>query len=217
MRFNLVLMGPPGCGKGTQAIRLARRFSIPHISTGDILRQAVRDGSPLGREVGALLATGALVSDTLITSLVQDRLTKPDVSHGFILDGFPRTLAQAQRLGGMLPDDAPLVVALIAVPEEEIVRRLSSRRLCESCRITQSVSDASDPDSESCPYCGGRLVRREDDEASTVRRRLATYAAEAEPVISYYRQRQGFVGIDGLQPPERVTTALFAEIARQTT
>lgn len=212
MRLNLVLMGPPGCGKGTQAVRLARRFSIPHISTGDILRQAVRDGSPLGREVGALVAAGSLVSDALITDLVHHRLANPDVASGFILDGFPRTLAQAERLDAMLPD-RPLV-ALISVPEEEIVRRLSSRRLCESCRITQSVSDAPDPEAESCPYCGGVLVRREDDEAGTVRRRLATYAEQAEPVISYYCGRPEFLRINGLQQPERVTAALFREMER---
>ena len=211
MAVNLVLIGPPGGGKGTQATRLTRRFAIPHISTGDILRQAVRDGSPLGREVGAIIARGELVSDALISDLVRDRLSKADASAGFILDGYPRTIAQAEFLDGVL-QGAMLIVALISVPDEAIVQRLSSRRVCESCRLTQSVSDPHDSHAESCPYCGGRLVRREDDAAETVRRRLTTYAAVANPLIEHYKSRPGFISVDGLRPPDVVTAALIAQI-----
>jgi adenylate kinase len=213
MPVNLVLIGPPGSGKGTQAIRLAKRFGIPHISTGDILRQAVRDGTPLGKEVGATIAQGSLVSDTLITDLVRDRLAQPDVARGFVLDGFPRTIVQAQVLDQII-EGASLVVALIDVAHEQIVQRLSSRRICESCRITQSVSDPAEGHTESCPYCGGALVRREDDDPETVRHRLATYASFAAPLIAHYRPRPRFISVDGLQQPEAVTKALVKEIKR---
>ena len=213
MRVNLVLIGPPGSGKGTQAARLARRFGIPHISTGDILRQAVRDETPLGLEVGALMARGALVGDELMADLVRDRLSRDDAAAGFILDGFPRTVVQAQTLDDIMRDK-PLFVVLISVDEEEIVRRISSRRICKSCSLTQSVSDLGNGQGDSCPYCGGTLVRRDDDDPETVRTRLATYAAFAAPVIGFYRERPGFVAVDGLQPPERVTEALMSGIVR---
>jgi adenylate kinase len=213
MPVNLVLIGPPGSGKGTQAVRIAQRYAIPHISTGEILRAAVRAGSSLGREVAATLASGGLVSDTMMTDLVHDRLSKEDAASGFVLDGFPRTLAQAQALDGML-GDAPLVVALIAVASEEVVRRLGRRRVCGSCGITQSVSSDSDDNvqAEPCPYCGGNLVRRQDDDPDTVTKRLAAYAAFAEPVVDYYRQRPVFGSVDGLREPDAVTVALCAHI-----
>jgi adenylate kinase len=213
MPINLVLIGPPGSGKGTQAARLARRYALPHISTGDILREAVRSDTPLGRQVGALIARGELVGDHLIRDLVRERLHQPDAMAGWLLDGFPRTLAQAQALDEMM-SGVRLIVALIDVPDEEIVTRLGSRRVCTSCRLTQSVSDVAGSQSETCPYCGGTLVRREDDAAETVRRRLATYAATAAPVIEHYRHRPDFVSINGLQQPEEVTTCLFTEITR---
>jgi adenylate kinase len=211
MRVHLVLIGPPGSGKGTQALRLARRFSIPHISTGDILRQAVRDGTPLGQQVAAIMSSGALVSDSLITELVRERLAQPASGRGVILDGFPRTVAQANALDGMM-NGKPLIVALIDAADEEIVKRLSSRRVCQSCGITQSVSDPENAAAESCPYCGGTLVRREDDAPETVRRRLATYASFAGPLIDHYRSRPGFIAVNGLQPPDEVTASLIRGI-----
>jgi adenylate kinase len=213
MQINLVLIGPPGSGKGTQALRLAERYAIPHISTGDILRAAVRARSPLGLQVDATLASGALVGDGLMTKLVRERLGKRDAAAGFVLDGFPRTVMQARALDAM-PAAKALVVALISVADEEIVRRLGSRRVCDHCRITQSVSDAEDPDSGACPYCGGRLIRRQDDDPETVRHRLATYATFTDPVISHYRPRATFESIDGLQHPDLVTAALCAHIER---
>lgn len=212
MRLNVVLIGPPGSGKGTQAVRLAQRYRVPHISTGDILRAAVRAQSPLGKQVADTLASGGLVSDDLMTDLVRERLAASDAARGFILDGFPRTAVQAKVLDELVGANS-LIVALIDVPSEAIVRRLSLRRLCGSCGITQSVADHGDapehePHSDPCPYCGGQLVRREDDNPVTVRRRLDTYAAYAEPVIAYYRSRPTFGAVDGLQALERVTTGL---------
>jgi adenylate kinase len=206
MRLNLVLIGPPGSGKGTQAVRLAEHYAIPHISTGDILRAAVKAGTELGRTVADTLASGGLVGDDLMTELVRSRLAQPDVARGFILDGFPRTVGQAEALDGMLTK--PLVIAVIAAADEEIVKRLGKRRVCGSCGITQSVDADTEEQIDPCPYCGGTLVRRQDDDPATVRHRLATYAKFAKPVVAYYRPRPTFGSVDGLQRPQDVTAAL---------
>ena len=211
---NIIFIGPPGSGKGTQAARIAERYRIPHISTGDILRAAVKAGTPLGLEVASTLAAGGLVSDDLMTDLVRSRLGAPDVAGGFLLDGFPRTAAQARSLDAILAG-APLITVLISVEDEAIVGRLASRRVCESCAITQSVTEGSSEHGQSCPYCGGRLVRRPDDDPDVIRRRLATYAAFAEPLVDYYRQRPRFGRVDGLQAPQAVTAALVALIDSQ--
>jgi len=213
MVANLVLIGPPGSGKGTQALRLARRYRIPHISTGDILRQAVRDNTPLGRQVATTIARGSLVSDDLISDLVRHRLAQPDTQGGFLLDGFPRTVVQAQALEELVKG-APLVAILLEVDYEAIVRRLSSRRICNSCGLTQSVSDDMEGLAESCPYCGGSLVRRDDDDPETIRHRLATYDSFAGPVVAHYRHRPAFIAINGVQAPDEVSAALFAAIDR---
>ena len=213
-RVNIVFIGPPGSGKGTQAVRIAERYGIPHISTGDILRAAVKARSELGRQVAATLAGGGLVSDDLMTDLVRSRLARADAKHGFLLDGFPRTVTQAQTLEKMLAG-APLIVALISVADDAIIARLSNRRICETCTITQSVFVGSEGENDACPYCGGRLVRRQDDAPATIRRRLENYAAFAEPLIEYYRARPGVGSIDGLQEANQVTAALTAHIDRQ--
>jgi adenylate kinase len=216
MRLNVVLIGPPGSGKGTQAVRLAERYRIPHISTGDILRAAVRAQSPLGKQVADTIASGGLVGDGLMSDLVRERLAASDAARGFILDGFPRTVVQANVLEEITGTQA-LIIGLIDVPFEAIVHRLSLRRVCASCGITQSVADPGDdgdhePHVDPCPYCGGPLIRREDDNPATVRHRLATYASFAEPIIAYYRPRPTFGSVDGLQPLERVTSALSGHI-----
>jgi len=211
MRLNLVLIGPPGSGKGTQAVRIAEKYGIPHISTGDTLRAAVRAGTPLGRQVADTLASGGLVGDALMTDLVRNRLSAPDVAGGFVLDGFPRTVAQAEALDTIV--GVPLVVALLEAADEEIVRRLGKRRVCRSCGITQAVSADTEEQIDPCPYCGGTLVRRQDDEPATVRHRLTTYAEYAGPVIAYYRARSTFGAVDGLRHPEDVTASLAALIA----
>ena len=206
---NIILIGPPGSGKGTQAVRIAERYRIPHVSTGDMLRAAARAGTPLGLQVAATLASGGLVPDDLMTDLVRARLAQPDASGGFLLDGFPRTVVQAESLDAIL-GGAPVLTVLISVPDEAIVQRLGTRRVCDSCTITQSVSDTGNGNGngESCPYCGGRLIRRADDEPDVVRRRLAVYASTADPLVAYYRARPGFAVVDGLQPPDAVTAAL---------
>ena len=157
------------------------------------------------------MASGGLVTDDIMTELVRERLGRCDTAPGFILDGFPRTIAQAHALDEM-PSAAPTVVALIAVADEEIVRRLCMRRVCGTCRLTQSVASSSDPDRDACPYCGGRLERRKDDSPEVVRRRLATYASFAEPLIGYYDARALLASVDGLGQPEDVAAALCAWI-----
>jgi adenylate kinase len=187
-------------------VRIAERYAIPHISTGDILRAAVKAGTELGRQVAETLASGGLVSDDLMTDLVRARLAQPDVRRGFLLDGFPRTPAQAHALDAIL-DGAPLITISIVADDDAIVRRLGTRRVCESCAITQSVSDVA-AEGEACPYCGGRLVRRPDDEPDVVRRRLATFAASAEPLVAHFRERPRFLAVDGLQSPAEVNAAI---------
>jgi adenylate kinase len=208
-----VLLGPPGSGKGTQATRLADRLAVPHISTGDILRAAVKGGTPLGQQVAGIMTAGGLVGDDLITDLVRDRLAEPDTARGFILDGYPRTAAQATALDTMRPPDA-FIVALIQVPDDAIVKRMSSRRVCDSCGLTQSVSPDSKSDGENCPYCGGDLIVRPDDNPDTVRRRLATYAEAATPLVRYYKARLLYGEVNGLQHADKVTAALLAHIER---
>jgi adenylate kinase len=206
-----VLIGPPGSGKGTQAVRIAERLSIPHISTGDILRAAVKAQSPLGLQVAGIMAAGGLVGDSLITDLVRDRLARPDTARGFILDGFPRTASQAEALDTMRPPESFLVV-LIDVPGDAIVKRMSSRRVCDSCAISQTAD--AEAERQGCPYCGGNLLRRPDDHPDTVRRRLDTYAEACGPVVDYYRPRPSFAAIDGLRHADAVTADVMACVAR---
>jgi adenylate kinase len=161
------------------------------------------------------MASGGLVGDELIADLVRDRLAASDAARGFILDGYPRTRAQAEALDTMRPPDS-FTVALIQVPDETIVKRMSSRRVCDACGITQSVSPDAKGDSDTCPYCGGNLIRRPDDNPETVRRRLKTYAETATPVIQYYKSRPRYGEVNGLQHADKVTAALLAHIDRGT-
>ena len=163
--------------------------------------------------MGATIAAGSLVSDALITDIVRARLQEPDVASGALLDGFPRTVMQAEALDAMVPPER-LIILLLQVVDEEIVRRMMRRRICQSCGITQTVPETQAAEAGHCPRCGDPLVRREDDAPGIVRHRLRTYAALAEPLVAFYTNRPGFTAVDGLQPPEHVTAALFAHIDR---
>ena len=166
MGLNVIMLGPPGAGKGTQAERLAKRLGVPRVSTGDILREAVSAGSDLGRQVQAVMSRGELVGDALMVEVVRERICRPDAAAGFVLDGFPRTIAQADALETLLEGrGAPAVVELV-VPEDELVRRLSARRVCAVCGVNAWAADTD------CAACGGRLVQRDDDTAEVVRERL---------------------------------------------
>lgn len=213
MAVNLVMMGPPGAGKGTQAERFAREQGIPKISTGDILREAVAAGSPMGLAVKAQLERGELVGDELIIGIVRERLARPDADRGFVLDGFPRTVPQARALDEMLEGRDPLVVVEIQVPDEELVRRVRSRRICADCGTTASAFSGDPALAEKCQKCGGRLVPRSDDNEVVVRDRLKVYWTATRPMIAYYHERPTYRVVDGAQPPERVRAALIEAVA----
>lgn len=214
MSLNLIMLGPPGAGKGTQAERFARARGIPRISTGDILRDAVHVGTEVGRRARAIMDRGELVSDDVIIGIVKERLERPDVRPGFVLDGFPRTVAQAAALDGIMTGRDPLIVIDIVVPEAELMRRLGSRLICADCGANAPVEDAramaADP--LTCRKCGGPLVQRTDDSDVVVRERLKVYHRRSAPLVEYYRARPTFRSVDGAQPPDRVQGDLAAAI-----
>jgi adenylate kinase len=210
---NIVLIGPPGSGKGTQAAVMTARFGVPAISTGDILRAAVKSGSPLGKQVQAVMAAGDLVSDRLMVDLVRDRLSQPDTQSGFILDGFPRTAAQADALDEMLAGRR-LLVLVLEVPERELERRLDARRICSTCKTLYSTGTRYGSESELCSRCGSILIKRDDDNLATIRTRLRTYRETAAPIVEHYRQRSAIVRIDASKPPDVVSDAILSRVER---
>ena len=208
MSLNVVMLGPPASGKGTQAARLARARGIPKISTGDILREAAQSGSELGLRAKALMDRGKLLGDDEMIAIVKERLSQPDAARGYILDGFPRTVPQARALDQML-EGQPLIVVDLAVPDGELLRRMQTRRVCSRCSSIAEPGWTSD----SCEQCGGQLATRADDEDEEVRRhRLEVYAKESRPLIDYYRGRPAFQSINGAQPPDLVAKDLAARI-----
>jgi adenylate kinase len=207
MSVNLIMLGPPGAGKGTQAERFAREEGIPKISTGDILREAVAAGSELGGVAKRAMDAGQLVSDDVMIAIVRERLSRPDVARGFILDGFPRTVAQAEALDEMMQGRAPLVVIEIVVPTEELVRRTSQRRVCSRCGFT-TIADGT----ANCSRCGGELVSRSDDNEAVVRERLQVYLRQTQPLVDYYKSRPTFRVVNGNQAQDAVAADLRAAI-----
>ncbi len=208
MALNVVMLGPPASGKGTQAARLARARGIPKISTGDILREAAQSGSELGLRAKALMDRGELLGDAEMIGIVKERLARPDAAEGFILDGFPRTVPQAQALDRLLQRE-PLVIIDLAVPDVELLKRMQTRRVCGSCAGIAEPGWTKD----TCERCGGQLVIRADDEDEQVRQhRLEVYARESKPLLDYYRGRATFQSINGAQAPDRVATDLAARI-----
>jgi len=209
-QLNLVLLGPPGAGKGTQAARIVADYAIPHISTGDILRAAVKEQTPLGLEAKKYMDAGELVPDSVVIGIVRDRLNQPDTAEGFLMDGFPRTIPQAEALDRVLAelDRAVTKVLVLLVDEEELVRRLTGRRVCRSCGALFHIY-LNPPKAEGiCDLCGGELYQRDDDNELTVRNRLDVYRKQTEPLIDYYDRAGLVVRLDGSLPPEEV----YAEI-----
>lgn len=198
--MNIVLLGAPGAGKGTQAAKLVAEFGTPHISTGDMLRAAVKAGTPLGKKAQTYMNAGELVPDEVIIGLVTERLSEPDTQKGFILDGFPRTSAQAVALDAELSRlNRPLDAALLVdVKFDVIIKRLTSRRMCKECGFigTDALS--------SCPKCGGEMYQRSDDNEQTVRNRLEVYERSTAPLIDYYRGSDLLVSVDGDRDVELV-------------
>jgi adenylate kinase len=214
MAVNLVMLGPPGAGKGTQAERFARRSGVPKISTGDILREAGQAGTPIGLRAKSIMDRGELVPDDVMIEIVRERLNRPDASRGFVLDGFPRTVPQARALDGLMNGRSPLVIVDIAVPEDVLVRRLGSRLVCSVCGANAESFDAPPDQSQEagCRSCGGRLVQRSDDSEPVVRERLRVYRRDTQPLLEYYRARPTFRSIDGAQPADRVAIELAAAV-----
>ena len=201
------MLGPPGAGKGTQGERFARERRVPRISTGDILRDATFGLTDEGRAAKATMDAGQLVSDEVVIAIVRERLTQPDAIRGFVLDGFPRTLVQAETLDDLVDHRLPLVVVDIEVPEETLVRRLSRRMICSVCGTTAA------PGAVKCAKCGGALIQRADDDLDVIRERLKVYARDTRAIVEYYRRRPTFRSVDGDQPEDLVAADIAAALA----
>jgi len=205
--LNVIVIGPPAAGKGTQAERIAVGRGVPKISTGDMLREAIQEGTELGLRAKPVIERGELVSDDVMVGIVQQRLNRADARWGFVLDGFPRTVAQAKALDRILAGRDPLIIIEIGVPDGELMRRMAARRICRSCSVNGELGDVR------CRRCGGELVLRPDDESADVRaRRLQVYARDTEPIVGYYRGRPTFRAVDGMQSPDRVAESIAAAI-----
>lgn len=202
--MNIVLLGAPGAGKGTQAAKLVEKYGFAHISTGDILRAAVKNQTPLGIKAKTYMDAGDLVPDDLVIDLVKERLQDKDTEKGFILDGFPRTSTQAVALDSELSKlERPLTAALLVdVDKEVIIKRLTSRRMCRECGFIGTDADAT------CPKCDGEMYQRDDDNEATVRNRLDVYENSTAPLIDYYRGCDLLVEIDGDRDPEEVLASI---------
>ena len=210
--MRVVLLGPPGAGKGTQARRLATRWSVPQVATGDMLREAVAHGTRLGLEARRYMDAGELVPDAVIIGLVRERLAQPDGRKGFVLDGFPRTVTQAEALDQLLEaEGSPLHrVVLFQLADEEQVTRLTGRRVCRGCGRNYHVTFSPPRVAGQCDACQGELYQRTDDEEATVRRRLAVYARDTRPLIEYYRRRGLLTTISGAGTMDAILAALVS-------
>ena len=214
MPLNLILMGPPGAGKGTQASRLAQRLHVPAISTGDLLREEVKRDSALGRDAKGYMDRGALVPDALIIAIIEARLQREDCAQGFILDGFPRTIIQAEALDRALHQFGWSLhrVGSLNVPTDEVVRRLSGRRICRDCSTPYHLVLDPPRKDHVCDICGGHLQQRDDDHEAIIAARLEVYARDTAPLLDYYRDRGLLAEIDGRGKHEDVLAALLAHL-----
>ena len=198
--MNVILLGPPGAGKGTQAKMLVEEYQIPQISTGDILRAAVKEGSPMGKEAKACMDKGDLVPDSVVIGIVEERIQQPDCAKGYMLDGFPRTVPQAEALDGMLQNLSSQIdhVVSIEVASEELVGRLTGRRTCRDCGVGFHVMFDPPEQEGVCDKCGGELYQRDDDNVETVSSRLEVYESQTLPLIDYYGAQEKIRPIDGV-------------------
>lgn len=212
MAVRLVIFGRQGAGKGTQSVRLSQHYGAPHISTGDMLRAAVANATPIGLEAKSYMDSGRLVPDEVMLGVVDERLSEPDVAAGgFLLDGFPRTVVQAEALGGFATID---VAVDLQVPEDVVLERISSRRVCKSCGRIYST-EAPPSSGWTCDTCGGEVVQRDDDTPEAVAKRLAAYATDTQPTIDWYQGTGVLVAVDGLGTPDEVTDRLISAIDAQ--
>jgi len=214
--MNLVFLGPPGAGKGTQAKIVSEKLGIPHISTGDMLREAIASGTELGKKVEEIVKSGKLVSDDLMARIVEERLTRDDCRKGFILDGYPRTIPQVHALEEILKKLSKSLdaVIFIDVEEEELVRRITSRRVCPKCHAVYSLISSPPKEDEICDKCGTKLVQRDDDKEETVRDRYKIYLEKTRPIVSYYEKNKLLKRIDGKPSVEEVTKMILEALGR---
>lgn len=204
--MNVILLGAPGAGKGTQAAELSQKLSLAHIASGDLFRQAQSSGTELGNVVKSYMEKGQLVPDDITVKMVLERISQPDCASGFILDGFPRNLEQARALENALKDKGQEIdkAVYIKVPEEELVRRLAGRRICRNCQAPYHVTDMPPKVEGKCDLCGGELYQRADDTEETVRNRIRVYTEETSPLIDYYKKDGKLLEVDGAQEAEKV-------------
>jgi len=212
IQLKIILLGPPGAGKGTQAKSISNKYSIPHISTGDIFRQNISEKTPLGVEAKKYIDSGALVPDELTISIVEDRITRDDCKQGFLLDGFPRTVKQAEALEKALADKGERidVALLIDVPREEILERMTGRRVCPACGASYHVKFNPPKVDSKCDLCGAEVIQRADDAISTVNNRLDTYENQTKPLVDFYTGKGQLAAVDGT----KAIASVFDEICK---
>ena len=210
--MHIILMGPPGAGKGTQAANLVKRYGILHISTGDMFREAVKEGTPLGKEAKSYMDAGKLVPDAVTIGIVRERLSKPDCRNGFILDGFPRTVEQADALDEILADNGIKLTGVvnINVPTADLIERAVGRRICKDCGHSFHVKFKPSKVEDVCDDCGGATYQRADDSEETMKSRLSVYESSTRPLIEYYKKAGVYKEIDGRQDIAKVEADLAA-------
>jgi adenylate kinase len=204
--LRTILLGPPGAGKGTQAVKIVEKYGVPHISTGDIFRENIKNGTELGKKAQEYMNKGELVPDDLVIDLATSRLLEPDCANGFLLDGFPRTVYQAEKLDEFLAaHDSKIDVVLdIAVEKEELITRLTGRRVCKTCGASFHVVSVPPKQEGICDFCGGELIQRADDNLETVTNRIEVYEAQTMPLVDYYENAGNIAHINGAASLEDV-------------
>lgn len=215
--LRAVLLGPPGAGKGTQAVRLVEKYEIPHISTGDIFRTNIKEGTELGKKAQEYMNAGALVPDELVVDLVKDRLQQDDCKNGFLLDGFPRTIFQAEKLDEFLSESNLKmdIVINLKVEKEALIKRLTGRRVCKDCGASYHIVNIPPKKEGVCDICGGELIQRKDDNIETVENRINVYEEQTAPLIGYYKEAGSLVDFDGEASLDEVFDAIVQAIGEQ--
>lgn len=208
----IIILGPPGSGKGTQAARISKELGMPHISTGDLFRENISKDTDLGKRAKTYMEAGKLVPDAVVLDMLFDRVSRPDCANGYLLDGFPRTIAQAEALEKHLPAGTKLVVLDLEVPDDVIVKRISGRLTCKDCGNVQNLYFSPPKKEGICDKCGGTLLQRPDDKPTVVQERLRVYHNQTQPLESYYEKKKLLQRVDGTKPPDEVYKVLIGKL-----